>query len=85
MQIGIRLCVDSNDPLSSLPTQRILISRFNCADVASIQYRFRVCYAAETTQLPGKLNLADVLTKNKQFVIKSSSVEVIPKKNRSFI
>lgn len=63
MHTGIRLCVDSKDLFSSLSTQRNSIDRSIRADVACIRYEFQVRNIEEITWIPGKLNLADVLTK----------------------
>lgn len=61
--IDIHLCVDSKNLFSSRSTQRNSIDRSIRADVACIRYEFQVGNVDEITWIPGKLNLADVLTK----------------------
>ena len=63
MNIPVRLCVDSKDLFTSLSTQRNSIDRSIRGDVASIRYEFQVGNVRQISWIPGKLNLADVLTK----------------------
>ena len=63
MIIPVRLCVDSKDLFTSLSTQRNSIDRSIRGDVASIRYEFQVGNVRQISWIPGKINLADVLTK----------------------
>ena len=55
--------MDSRDLFTSLSTQRNSIDRSIRSDVACIRYEFQVGSVDLITWVPGKLNLADVLTK----------------------
>lgn len=63
MDISVQLCVDSKDLFTSLSTQRNSIDRSIRADVACIRFEFQVGCVDKITWIPGKINLADVLTK----------------------
>ena len=63
VEIGTQICVDSKDLFTSLSTQRNSIDRSIRSDVACIRFEFQVGSINKITWLPGKLNLADALTK----------------------
>ena len=63
MDIKLQTCVDSKDMFTSLSTQRNSIDRSIRSDVAFIRFEFQVGSVDKITWIPGKLNLADVLTK----------------------
>ena len=63
VKIGVQLCVDSKDLFRSMSSQRNSIDRSIRADVACIIFEFQVGGVDKITWIPGKINLADVLTK----------------------
>lgn len=63
IKIETQICVDSKDLFTSLSTQRNSIDRSMRNDVSCIRFKFQVGSLDKITWLPGKLNLADALTK----------------------
>lgn len=63
LNVPVHVCVDSKDLFTSLSTQRNSIDRSIRSDVACIRHEFQVGNVDEISWIPGKLNLADVLTK----------------------
>lgn len=63
MHVDIRLCVSSKDLFSNLSTQRNSIDRSIYTDVACIRYNLQAGNVDDSTWVPGKLNLANVLTR----------------------
>ena len=63
VNISVRVCLDTKDLFTSLSTQRNSIDRSIRSDIACIRYEFQVGIFDEISWIPGKLNLADVLTK----------------------
>lgn len=63
MNIKVRLCVDSKDLFTSLSTQRLSVDRSIRGDVGVIRYEFQTGVVDRITWIPGKVNIADVLTK----------------------
>lgn len=63
VNVNVQVCVDSKDLFTSLSTQPNSIDRSIRSDVALIRYEFQVGSVHKVTWIPGKLNLADVLTK----------------------
>lgn len=63
MKISLRLFVDSKDLFTSLSTQRLSIDRSIRGDVGSIRFEFQTGMVQNISWIPGKINLADVLTK----------------------
>jgi len=63
MDIRMRLCLDSKDLFTSLSTQRNSIDRSIRGDVSCIRFEFQTGNVERISWIPGKLNLADPLTK----------------------
>ncbi len=61
--VQLQICVDSKDLFNSMSTQRQSIDRSIRGDVACIRYEFQTGSVNEISWIPGKMNLADVLTK----------------------
>lgn len=64
IEVRVQVCVDSKDLFTSLSTQRNSVDRSIRSDVACIRYEFQTGCIDAITWIPGKLNLADVLTKS---------------------
>lgn len=63
MEISLRLFVDSKDLFTSLSSQRLSIDRSIRGDVGSIRFEFQTGSVENISWITGKINLADVLTK----------------------
>lgn len=63
IDIATQICVDSKDLFTSLSTQRNSIDRLMRSDIACIRFELQVASIDKITWLPGKLNIADALTK----------------------
>lgn len=63
MDIRVRLCVDSKDLFTSLSTQKNSIDSSIRGDVGCIRFEFRTGTVEKISWIPGKVNLADPLTK----------------------
>lgn len=60
---ALELLLDSKDLFASLSTQRLSVDRSIRGDVASIRFDFQTGSVQNISWIPGKINLADVLTK----------------------
>lgn len=72
--ILLHIVLDSHDLFLPFPTQRQSISKPLRADVSLIRFEFESRNVAEFTWIPGRLNLADVVTKAGRPVIDASQL-----------
>lgn len=63
MDACVHLCVDLKDLFKCLSIQLHSIDKSICGDVASIRFKFQVGNVENISLIPGKVNLADALTK----------------------
>ena len=63
MKVDLKIFVDSKDLFTSLSTQRLSIDRSIRGDVGSIRFEFQTGAVQSVSWIPGKINMADVLTK----------------------
>lgn len=63
MNVSLRIFVDSKDLFTPLSTQRLSIDRSIRGDVGFIRFEFQTGAVQSISWIPGKINLADVLTK----------------------
>ena len=63
MEVDLKIFVDSKDLFTSLSTQRLSIDRSIRGDVGSIRFEFQTGAVQSVSWIPGKINMADVLTK----------------------
>lgn len=62
MAVKLQVCVDSKDLYSTLSTQRNSVDRSIRGDVGAVRFDFMTGLVDKITWIPGKANLADVLS-----------------------